>query len=67
MHKIDQSNLDIFAVAPRAGAGIEMIANDYIQEIDKVAPRAGAGIEIELEKQAARDYLSPPARGRELK
>ena len=49
MYKIDQSNLDIFAVAPRAGAGIEISNHTHQIEEIEVAPRAGAGIEIDME------------------
>ena len=46
MYKIDQSNLDIFAVAPRAGAGIEISNPADVINVVNVAPRAGAGIEM---------------------
>lgn len=46
MYKIDQSNLDIFAVAPRAGAGIEILLALMLLASVHVAPRAGARIEM---------------------
>ncbi len=63
MHKIDQSNLDIFAVAPRAGAGIEMDTSWQGLAWDNVAPRAGAGIEIRLALLAFQAALVAPRAG----
>ena len=56
MYKIDQSNLDIFAVAPRAGAGIEIQELEAGPEGDEVAPRAGAGIEISSGSHQNQDH-----------
>ena len=62
MHKIDQSNLDIFAVAPRAGAGIEIKDKSAFTRTASVAPRAGAGIEITLALSSkSQDSVAPRA------
>ena len=63
MYKIDQSNLDIFAVAPRAGAGIEIDRQEGHLPQGTVAPRAGAGIEISYDGLHCRRLPVAPRAG----
>ena len=60
--------LCIFAVAPHAGAGIEINPGGVNSSIIRVAPHAGAGIEISP-YNAKGEYRnqSPLTQGRELK
>ena len=55
------------AVAPHAGAWIEIVSSPWWQSQPIVAPHAGAWIEITMKPCASILILSPPTRGRGLK
>jgi len=56
-----------YRVAPRRGAWIETIGNDYFQPQDIVAPRRGAWIETMKKPVKELRYASHPAGVRGLK
>ena len=55
--------LGSFAVAPCAGAGIEICALCYNEDIAHVAPCAGAGIEIRQESKPIKGTAVAPCAG----